>query len=98
MSAKNKDNIEVLVEQLKKIVTSSTHEKQILISNIRHYEALEKGLKALKDAEIAFKNGTPDDLIATDIRQVLYHLSEVTGQISNEDILTNIFSRFCIGK
>ena len=98
LSAKNKDNIAVLVEQLKSFANSSTHEKQTLVSNIRHYEALKKGLKALKDAETAFDSGIPSDLIATDIRKVLFHLSEITGSISNEDILTNIFSRFCIGK
>ena len=98
ISAKSKKNVEALIEQLKDFVTSSTHEKQMLVSNIRHYEALKKGLEALKDAQTAFDNGMPDDLVATDMRQVLFYLSEVTGEISNEDILSNIFSRFCIGK
>ena len=98
ISAKNKQNIDMLIEELKSFVSSSTHEKQTLVSNIRHYEALKKGLKALQEAQTAFDNGMPSDLVATDIRQVLHHLSEVTGEISNEDILSNIFSRFCIGK
>jgi tRNA modification GTPase len=98
LSAKNKDNITVLIEQLKNHVHFSIHQQQTLVSNIRHYEALRKGLEALKEAETAFDNNMPSDLVATDIRQVLFHLSEVTGEISNEDILGNIFSRFCIGK
>ena len=98
LSAKKKINMDALTKQLSDFVASSTHEKQILVSNIRHYEALKKGLASLKEAETAFNNGTPNDLVATDIRDVLFHLSSVTGEISNEDILGNIFSRFCIGK
>ncbi len=98
LSAKNKDNIHILIEKLKDFVNTSTHQKQTLVSNIRHYEALKKGLDALNEAQNAFDNNMPGDLVATDIRQVLFHLSEVTGEISNEDILSNIFSRFCIGK
>lgn len=98
ISAKNKENINSIIDELKNFVSSSTHEKQTLVSNIRHYEALKRGLEALKEAQVAFDNNMPSDLVATDIRQVLFHLSEVTGEISNEDILSNIFGRFCIGK
>ena len=98
ISAKHKKNMDILTEELKDFAGSSTHEKQTLVSNIRHYEALRKGLDAITEAQNAFDNAMPDDLVAADIRQALYHLAEVTGQISNEDILNTIFSKFCIGK
>jgi tRNA modification GTPase len=90
--------MDILTDKLKEFVLSSTRKEQLLVSNIRHYEALKKGLQALTEARTSFDNHLPEDLVATDIRQVLYHLSEVVGEISNEDILSNIFSRFCIGK
>jgi tRNA modification GTPase len=98
LSAKTKENIDSLVNKLKDFVVLSTHNEQILISNIRHYEALKQALNALQQAETTFGNALPEDLIAADIRQVLYHLSEVVGEISNEEILGSIFSKFCIGK
>jgi tRNA modification GTPase len=98
LSAKEKENMDILTDKLKEFVLSSTRKEQLLVSNIRHYEALKKGLQALTEARTSFDNHLPEDLVATDIRQVLYHLSEVVGEISNEDILSNIFSRFCIGK
>jgi tRNA modification GTPase len=48
--------------------------------------------------ESSIQKGTPTDLIATDIRQALYHLGEITGEITSEEILGNIFGKFCIGK
>jgi tRNA modification GTPase len=98
LSAKQKTNISVLTDRLKDFVKTSTHEQEVMVSNLRHYEALSQALLSLTEAETAFDNGLPEDLIAADVRQVLYHLSEVTGEIANEEILTSIFSRFCIGK
>jgi tRNA modification GTPase len=98
LSAKHKTNIQVLVDELKGFVASSARKEDVLVSNVRHYEALKQSLTALQQAETAFDNHLPTDLIATDIRQVLYYLGEVVGEISNEEILDSIFSTFCIGK
>jgi tRNA modification GTPase len=98
LSAKHKTNIHVLVDRLKEYIASSTRKEDVLVSNVRHYEALKQSLNALQQAEIAFDNHLPTDLIATDIRQVLYYLGEIAGEISNEEILGSIFGKFCIGK
>jgi tRNA modification GTPase len=98
LSAKTKENLELLHHKLKNFLVLSTHNEQVLVSNIRHYEGLKQALDALNQAEIAFDNALPEELIAADIRQVLHHLSAVVGEISNEEILGSIFSRFCIGK
>ncbi|MDR0605055.1 MAG: tRNA uridine-5-carboxymethylaminomethyl(34) synthesis GTPase MnmE [Bacteroidales bacterium] len=98
LSAKYKTNIHILVNKLKEEIMSSTCKGDVLVSNVRHYEALKQSLDALQQAETAFDNHLPTDLIATDIRQVLYYLGEVVGDISNEEILDSIFSKFCIGK
>jgi len=98
LSAKTKIKLDILLDRLKDFIISSTHSEQVLVSNVRHYEALKQALNALQQAEIAFDNSLPEDLVAADIRQVLYHLSEVVGEISNEEILGSIFSKFCIGK
>ena len=98
LSAKTKENLDILHNRLKHFVVSSTHNEHVLVSNIRHYEALKQALDALNQAKTAFDDLLPQDLVAADIRQVLYHLSEVVGEISNEEILGSIFSGFCIGK
>ncbi|MDR1180700.1 MAG: tRNA uridine-5-carboxymethylaminomethyl(34) synthesis GTPase MnmE, partial [Bacteroidales bacterium] len=72
LSAKNKTNISVLVNKLKEFVHTSTQKEQVLVSNIRHYEALKQSLTALQQAETTFNNHLPIDLVTTDIRQVLY--------------------------
>jgi tRNA modification GTPase len=98
LSAKKKENMDLLIEKLKAFVTSSTYEKQVMVSNVRHYESLKRALESLEQAEAAFDNFSTGDLIAIDMRQVLYHLAEVVGEISNNEILDSIFNRFCIGK
>ncbi|MCD4724829.1 MAG: tRNA uridine-5-carboxymethylaminomethyl(34) synthesis GTPase MnmE, partial [Bacteroidales bacterium] len=73
-------------------------EEGVIVSNARHHEALSAVLEALHDIDEGFKKDIPSDLIAIDIRKALYHLGEITGEISNDDLLGNIFSRFCVGK
>ncbi len=70
----------------------------LVVTNARHYEALKNASNALGDAADAMARGVSGDLLATDIRKALHHLGEITGQISTDDLLGNIFSRFCIGK
>lgn len=69
-----------------------------LITNARHYTALQHTQNALDQVKQALESGLSNDLLATDIREALYHLGTITGQISVEEVLGSIFSRFCIGK
>jgi tRNA modification GTPase len=69
-----------------------------LITNLRHYEALDKTNLALNQVTSALESGLTGDLLATDIREALFHLGTITGEITVEDILGSIFTRFCIGK
>jgi len=70
----------------------------VVVSNMRHYSALDKAYGALRQSLEAMDNATPSDLLSEDIRQILHHLGEITGEITTTDILQNIFSKFCIGK
>jgi len=99
ISAKEKINIEALKKLLSfyaKELTST--ESATIITNIRHYEALKNALEALEKVEEGLINHLSGDLLAIDIREVLYHLGSITGAVSNDELLGNIFSRFCIGK
>ncbi|MDX2247554.1 MAG: tRNA uridine-5-carboxymethylaminomethyl(34) synthesis GTPase MnmE [Bacteroidia bacterium] len=71
---------------------------QVIISHARHIQALQKALTALHEVEEGLQNGLTGDLLAIDIRTVLYYIGEITGEISNDEVLGNIFSKFCIGK
>lgn len=99
ISAKEKINIEALKKLLSfyaKELTST--ESATIITNIRHYEALKNALEALEKVEEGLMNHLSGDLLAIDIREVLYHLGSITGAVTNDELLGNIFSRFCIGK
>ena len=69
-----------------------------IVTNARHYHALQEVLKALLDTQQGMDNQLPSDLIALEIRRCLHYLGEITGEITNEDQLDYIFSKFCIGK
>ncbi|MDD3668563.1 MAG: tRNA uridine-5-carboxymethylaminomethyl(34) synthesis GTPase MnmE, partial [Bacteroidales bacterium] len=71
---------------------------KIFVSNWRHFEALKLLVEGINSTEQGIKNNLPSDLIASDIRTCLHHLGEITGEVSTEEILGNIFSKFCIGK
>ena len=98
ISARQQENMDCLLQKLKDFVVDSSHENQIVVSNLRHYEALSQAMQALQQAEESFEAELSQDIVALDIRRILHYLSEVTGEISNEEILGEIFSRFCIGK
>ena len=76
----------------------SAYRGDVVVSSQRHYEALRESAESLQAALSALRTGLPTDLLSEDIRQVLYHLGTITGEITSEDVLQNIFSRFCIGK
>ena len=99
ISAKNKMNIEYLKERLyKSIIDAPELLDQTIVSNSRHYDALHKSSEALDKVLHGLSSGLTGDFIAMDIRQSLYHLGEITGEIHTDDLLESIFGRFCIGK
>lgn len=100
ISAKTGYGLTVLTEALAEIgrrITGDTDET--LVTNIRHYEALVRAATALGRVRDGLQVATlPPDLIAQDLREALYHLGEIVGEISTEEVLGNIFRNFCIGK
>ena len=99
VSAKNQMNIDYLKETLfKAVVDNPQLMDQTIVTNSRHYEALQKSFESLDNVTKGMNSGITSDFIAMDIRQALHHLGEITGEISTDDLLSNIFSNFCIGK
>ena len=99
ISAKAHENISELKKNLVNIVTEGqVNLENTIVTNARHYEALQQVDKSLEDIRSGLNNNLPGDLLALDIRQCLHYLGEITGEITNEDQLDYIFSKFCIGK
>ena len=70
----------------------------VVITNLRHYDNLRQTDEALSRVLQGMDNGVTGDFLAMDVRQALHYLGVITGEISTDDLLENIFSRFCIGK
>jgi tRNA modification GTPase len=99
VSAKSGTNLEVLEEALVRASGAvSTNENDVIITNVRHFEAIDKALSAMHRAGRGMDSGMTGDLLAQDIRETLYYLGEITGEITNDEVLGNIFKNFCIGK
>ncbi len=99
LSAKNKEGITVLKNELVSLVnTGALSNNQTIVSNSRHFEALNKALVEINNVQKGIDNNLSSDLIAIDIRQALSYLGEITGKVTTEDLLGNIFANFCIGK
>ncbi len=99
ISAKEDIGIDTLKDKLRSTVdTSSLDSSSVVVSNMRHYEALSLANEALQDAKRALAMHLSGDLISEDIRRIIRHLGEITGDITSDDILQSIFSKFCIGK
>jgi tRNA modification GTPase len=98
ISAKRKENINLIIERLIKTAKTANIGDQAIVSNARHYHSIISTLNALNEASKGLDKNIPTDLIATDIRSALHHLGEITGEVTTEDILGNIFGKFCIGK
>lgn len=73
-------------------------EQDVIVTNIRHYEALQNALHSIQRVSEGLENGISGDFLSQDIRECMYYLGEITGQISTDEILGNIFGKFCIGK
>lgn len=101
ISAKKRRGINVLLEVLsdsqKNRLKNSTSDS-VLVTNIRHYEALVTARKYLRDVKTDLESGTPSDLVAEDLRAALSTIGTITGTITSQDVLNNIFGKFCIGK
>ncbi|GIV34750.1 MAG: tRNA modification GTPase MnmE [Chitinophagales bacterium] len=99
LSSKTGQNVEKLKSALvSKVSDLIFRPDDTLVTNVRHYEALKKALEALDEVLQGLEGATSGELLALDIRRALDALAAITGQISSEDVLNAIFSRFCIGK
>ena len=98
MGAKRKENIHLLAETLVNKVKEKSISTDIIVSNSRHYDALTSALNALEQVEKGLAGNIPTDLVAIDIRQALHYLGTITGEITTDEVLGSIFSKFCIGK
>ena len=70
----------------------------VIVNNVRHYEALTRAGEAIMRVTEGLESGISGDLLSLDIRDCMHYLGEITGQISTDEILNNIFGKFCIGK
>jgi tRNA modification GTPase len=99
ISAKNKTGINELKDAIfKSTVSELPSSESVIVTNARHQQALQEVERSLNDIEAGLNSAIPGDLLALDIRRCLHYISEITGDISNEDVLDFIFSKFCIGK
>lgn len=99
ISAKKRINTDKLQKALVK--ASQLHTIQagdVIVNNLRHYEALTRAQEAVRRVIDGLQNGISGDFLSQDIRECMHHLGEITGQISNDEVLGNIFGKFCIGK
>ena len=97
ISAKNND-IEPLKQELVRIAKASMDTSAVMLSNARHYEAIKRAHEAIQRVQEGLQAGLSGELLSMDLQDCLNALGEVTGQITNQEVLTNIFSKFCIGK
>jgi tRNA modification GTPase len=98
ISAKRKENINLILERLVEVVKDMQIQDTAVVSNIRHYEALNGALKSIEAVLEGLSASLSSDLVTVDLRLALYHLGLITGEITTDDILGNIFGKFCIGK
>lgn len=99
ISAKSGTNIEQLRNMLSELsCIPETSNNDIIITNVRHYEALTKALNAINHVEYGLTTSLTGDLIAQDLRECLFHLNDILGEVTTDEILHNIFKHFCIGK
>jgi tRNA modification GTPase len=99
ISALKKDGIEQLKEKLLALVnTGALTSGDTIVTNARHYDSLTKALEEIKKVQQGLQTNLSGDLLAIDIRQALYYFGEITGQVTNDELLGNIFANFCIGK
>lgn len=98
ISAKRKQNINLIIDALMKEVEPHINQTDVVVSNVRHYDALVKTSEALLRAKEALLVDVSADLVSQDIREALHYMGLIVGAVSDDEILGNIFANFCIGK
>ncbi len=99
IAAINNLHIELLKERMaKKVMQNNVQPENVLVTNARHFHALFEVEKSLAHIKKGLENKITGDLLAPDIRHCLHYLGEITGEVSNDDLLSYVFSKFCIGK
>ena len=99
LSAKRKEGI----DQLQSLLIEAAHlpalsSSDIIVTNVRHYEALTRALEAIRRVQEGLSTGLSGDFISQDLRECIFHLSDIVGEVTTEEVLQSIFSRFCVGK
>lgn len=99
LSAKRRTNI----DELQQILVSSANlpsvtQNDVIVTNVRHYEALTHALEAIKRVQEGLKSNLSGDFVSQDIRECIFHLNDIAGEVTNDMVLRNIFEHFCIGK
>jgi len=99
ISAKQNTGVDLLKDKLLSFVnTGALRNNETIVTNTRHYDSLLKALEEIQKVNHGLQTNLASDLMAIDIRQALYHFGEITGQVTNDELLGNIFMNFCIGK
>jgi len=98
ISAKRKENINLILERLVEVIGEMHIQDTAVVSNVRHFDALNGALKSTEAVLAGLHEGLSGDLITVDLRTALHYLGEITGEITTDEILGNIFGRFCVGK
>jgi tRNA modification GTPase len=99
ISAKQNIGVEELKNQLLSFVnTGALRNNETIVTNTRHYDSLLKALEEVTKVKYGLETNLPSDLMAIDIKEALYHFGMITGQVTNDELLGNIFANFCIGK
>jgi len=99
ISAKDNLNIDKVKTKISSYIELGiVNNSSSVVTNSRHFSVLNNALTEVQNVYSGMKNGISSDLLAVDVRQALYHFGELTGEITNDELLGNIFSKFCIGK
>ena len=99
INAKQKTNLDQLISEMQHVISlESISEDSVIVTNVRHFEALSRAHESIERVQVGLENLISGDFLAQDIRECLLYLGEITGEISNDEILGHIFKNFCIGK
>ncbi len=99
ISAKSKANLTGLIQQMQALLSiEKVNPEDVIVTNLRHYEALTKALEAIERVITGLQSNISGEFLSQDIRECLYYLGAITGQITTDEVLGNIFKHFCIGK
>lgn len=99
ISARTGANLDLLIQELTDTVNlNALNTSDVIVSNVRHYEALNHALIAIRRVVAGLQTGLSGEFVSQDIRECLHYLGEITGEISTDEVLGNVFKNFCIGK